>query len=29
MLTIAEIEGNGELSWVGIPLTKLPPMPQF
>ena len=31
---IAEIEGNGELSkinqkWFGIPLSKLPPMPQF
>jgi polar amino acid transport system substrate-binding protein len=31
---IAEIEANGELSkinqrWFGIPLTKLPPMPQF
>lgn len=31
---IAEIEKNGELSkinqrWFGIPLTKLPPMPQF
>ena len=31
---IAEIENNGELSainqrWFGIPLNKLPPMPQF
>ena len=31
---IAEIEQNGELSkinekWFGVPLTKLPPMPQF
>ena len=31
---IAEIESNGELSainqrWFGIPLNKLPPMPQF
>jgi polar amino acid transport system substrate-binding protein len=31
---IAEIEKNGELSainqrWFGVPLTKLPPMPQF
>lgn len=31
---IAEIEGNGELSkvnqrWFGVPLAKLPPMPQF